>query len=214
MDHADPLPSSQAETLTALYDEAAARLDSRLAFVRKPLPHRHEWKGVSPNATDAPDLITSCLTLQKASDLAGELNAIHAALAKGGLFLGVLIGEQSFHELRACLMEAEVELSGGASLRVPALPDAASLSRHLTAAGFSLPVVDRERVTLVFDDLSALMHELRAAGCTNHHAERPRRFTPRALFERAAALYTARFPAPDGGITATIDFIFLHGWRE
>lgn len=160
------------------------------------------------------NLITSCLTLQSAANLQNELAAIYASLAQGGLFLGVLAGGQTLYELRTCLMEAEVALSGGASPRVHPLPDPETMSRLLLTTGFALPVVDQERVTLTYPDLFALMRDLRAHGQTNNLAERSRRFAPRALFTHAQDIYGARFPAPHGGIAVTVDLVFLHGWKE
>ncbi|MDD3181426.1 MAG: hypothetical protein PHD48_01260 [Alphaproteobacteria bacterium] len=160
------------------------------------------------------DLITSCLTLQNANGLQDELAAIYASLTQGGLFLGVLAGGQTLSELRTCFIEAEIGLSGGASPRLPPLPDAETMSRLLPSTGFSLPVVDKERVILTYPDLHALMRDLRRHGCTNSLSERPRHFTNRNLFEVAREIYATRFPAPSGGIVVTVDLIFLHGWRE
>ncbi len=160
------------------------------------------------------DLITACLTLQTADDLRQELAAIYASLEQGGLFHGVLAGGQTLYELRTCLMEAEVALSGGASPRVHPLPDPETTGNYLVAAGFALPVVDQERVTLTYPDLFALMQDLRRYGFSNTLQARLRRFAPRDLFTRAQDIYAARFPAPDGGIAVTVDLIFLHGWKE
>jgi len=208
-----------------LASEAQARLNERLEDVKRAFPDRMEWqpKG-TPAQTDAPcdlaappanaALITTCLTMQNANDLQGELAAIHATLAQGGLFLGVLLGGQSLHELRLCLMEAEIKLTGGAAPRVHPLPDMETISRLLTAVGFALPVVDHERVTLSYPDLYALMRDLRAQGCANALNERSRRFPPRALFNATQEIYAARFPALHGGLAVTADLVFLHGWKE
>lgn len=41
---------------------------------------------------------------------------------------------------------------------------------------------------------------------------RPRHFARRAIFERAAQIYTDNFTDDDGRILATYDLIFLTGW--
>jgi hypothetical protein len=42
-------------------------------------------------------------------------------------------------------------------------------------AGFALPVADVDRLTLRYDDMFALVRDLRAMGETNAHAARSRR---------------------------------------
>ncbi len=165
--------------------------------------------------TPPPDLRLSCFELQRTNDLAGSLQDIYAALGQGGLFLGVMAGGESLKELRVSLMEAEIELKGGASPRIHPMADLLTLSRLLPQAGFALPVADEERVTLTYPDLFALMRDLREMVLTNRLEARSRSFAPRRLFEKAAEIYAARFPAPDGkGIAATVDLLFLHGWKE
>jgi len=162
-----------------------------------------------------PSLITSILELQSSNDLPETLKKFYGQLTQGGLFLGVLAGGESLHELRACLTKAESELMGGASPRVAPMIEAETLARLLPAAGFALPVVDVERVMLSYADLYALMRDLRQRGQTNSLNERPRHFAPRSLFQKANEIYKTRFPAPNGaGIAVTLDLLFMHGWRE
>jgi len=183
----------------ALFNEAQARLDERAADVRTP----------------PPALVTSCLALQSVNDLPGTLRQIYEDLPEGGLFLGVLAGGETLRELRLCLTEAELALKGGASPRIAPMIDLLNLSRLLPAAGFALPVVDTERVTLLYPDLASLLHELRSHGWANSLTARSRSFAPRALFPRAEELYRTRFPGPTGrGLAVTVDLLFLHGWKE
>lgn len=187
------------KTPCRLYTEAAARLRDRLDDLKEP----------------PPGLVTSCLALQQENDLPGALQKIYKSLPSGGLFSGVLAGGESLRELRLCLTEAEIALKGGASPRVAPMIQLEALSRLLPEIGFALPVADRERLTLVYPNLNALMKDLRTAGWTNSLTARARRFAPRALFERAAELYAEHFPGPKGqGLFVTVDLLFLHGWRE
>lgn len=204
-----------ASPLHPLAQEARARLEERLADITLAFPTRREWdRKERPAGQRGCDLITSVLALQKANDLQGELEAIRTALADGGLFLGVLLGGNSLHELRTALMDAEIALTGGTAPRVAPMVDGETMSRLLSLAGFALPVVDVERVTLEYPDLQSLMHDLRAFGCANALSERSHRFAPRVFFNKAQDVYAARFATPSGGIAVTIDLIFLHGWRE
>jgi hypothetical protein len=197
-----------------LYKEAAARLHERLKDIKRPFKQPLEWSEGATLQGASPDLITSILFLHNAGNLAQELTSIFEILDKGGLFMGVLLGEGSLCELRTALMEAELAINGGASPRLHPFPDALSLSRLLPAAGFALPVIDQESVTLVYPDAKALMRDLRQYGCANKLHARSRRFAPRTLFKAAEDIYASRFPAPESGIAVRANLVFLHGWKE
>lgn len=195
-----------------LYQEAQARLNERLEDIKHPFKHPMQWEGAAPK-TKA-DLITSCLDLHHADNIACQLAAIYSCLTQEGLFLGVMIGGQSLIELRTCLMEAEIELTGGACARLHPLPDIEDLSRILPRIGFALPVIDHERASLTYPDIWAMMHDLRAYGCTNVLNTRSRKIPPHDLFAKAQELYKKRFAAQNGSLIATMDLVFLHGWKE
>ena len=158
------------------------------------------------------DGIISNMLLHWVNDLPGLLAQIKTSLRPDGLFMAAMIGEQSLHELRACLMEAELAITGGVSPRVSPMIDLPTASGLLQRAGFALPVVDRETLTLTYANMFALMRDLRGMGATNVHTQRLRHPTRRAIFLEAARIYQDRFAESDGAIPATFELIFLHGW--
>ena len=158
------------------------------------------------------DLLVSALALQGANDLPGTLLQIRRALKPDGLFLGAIVGGQTLHELRAVLTEAEAEITGGASPRVAPFADVRDMGGLLQRAGLALPVADSEALTVRYDNLFALMADLRAMGATSTLVTRDRRPTRRAIFLRAAQLYAARFADADGRIRATFEIVSLAGW--
>ncbi|MFA5040202.1 MAG: methyltransferase domain-containing protein [Bdellovibrionales bacterium] len=159
------------------------------------------------------DLIVSNLGLHWVNDLPGTLVQCRSILKTGGLFLASLIGGESLRELRECLLEAEISVSHGASPRLSPMIDLQTAGALMRRANFQLPVVDVETVTLLYTDMYSLMRDLRGMGQTNAHRERLRHFTRRAVFEEAAQLYQKRHCNADGLISATIDVIYLHGWK-
>jgi NADH dehydrogenase [ubiquinone] 1 alpha subcomplex assembly factor 5 len=166
---------------------------------------------ILPFAPASFDLIISNLNLHWVNDLPGLLTQIKNALKPKGLFLAALIGGNSLHELRSCLMDAEIAISKGASPRLSPTIDLQTASSLLQRAGFSLPVTDNEIVTLTYPDIYMLMRDLRGMGESNAHIHRLRNFTPKRLFDAANRLYQTRFGATEGQIAATFDIIFLHG---
>jgi SAM-dependent methyltransferase len=167
-----------------------------------------------PFAPASFDLIVSNLALHWINDLPGALLQIKNALRPGGLFLAAFIGGASLFELRTCLMEAELKISGGASPRLSPMIDLPTVSALLQRAGFALPVTDQETITLEYRDIFALMHELRGMGETNAHLDRSRRPMRRQIFTEAAGLYRARFGTADGRIPASFEIVFLHGRKD
>ena len=159
------------------------------------------------------DLLIDQMNFHWINDLPGALAQIMRVLRPGGLFLGAMLGGETLAELRQVFLEAEESVAGRVCPHVSPMVDLRTASVLLQCAGFDLPVADRERVTLVYPDLWALMRDLRGMGETNALFERQKTPLRRAIFQKAASLYQTRFPADRGGIRATFDLLFLHGWR-
>lgn len=164
---------------------------------------------VPPASTD---LVASALALQWVNDLPGLLAQIRRALKADGLLLACLVGNGSLSELRASFTAAEAELEGGASPRVAPFGDVRELGRLMQRAGFALPVVDFETLTVRYDSMFGLMADLRAMGATNALVARSRKPLRRATLMRAAEIYAERFSDADGRVRATFDIVWLSGW--
>ena len=165
-----------------------------------------------PFAPESFDLITSALTLQYVNDLPGTLAQIRRALKPDGLFMGAMIGGGSLAELRQATLQAEEELTGGASPRVAPMADVRDLGALLQRAGFALPVADSDVVTVTYATALELMHELKAMGASNVLLERRRLPMTRALLKRIAEIYHERFATEDGRVGATFEVLTLTGW--
>lgn len=165
-----------------------------------------------PFAARSFDLVLSNASLHWVNDLPGSLLQIKNILKADGLFLASLLGGQTLQELRSCLLEAEITVTGGASPRLSPVIDLQTASALMHRAGFALPVADSEMITLTYSSIFELMHDLRGMGEANTHLHRLRKPTRRALFEEAGKLYQQRFATADGHIAASFEVIFLHGW--
>lgn len=165
-----------------------------------------------PLAPGSLDLAASLLALQGVNDLPGALIQIRRALRPDGLFIGCLLGGRTLQELRQALLEAEAETSGGVSPRIAPFADLRDLGSLLQRAGFALPVVDSEVVTVRYRDIFGLLRDLRAMGWGNALSARRRTGMRRDTLMRAAALYAERFADPDGRLRATFEIVWLSGW--
>jgi len=161
-----------------------------------------------PFAPGSFDLVVANLSLHWTDDLPGALIQLRQVLRPDGLLLASLPALGTLQELRRALAQTESDLTGGVSPRVSpfaGLPDCASL---LQRAGFALPVVDGDSISLRYADPLALLLDLRAAGEANALHQRDRRTPSRLLFPQALGL----MPQEDGRTVATLKLAMLTGW--
>jgi SAM-dependent methyltransferase len=158
------------------------------------------------------DLVVSALALQFVNDLPGVLVQVRRALKPDGLFLAALIGGETLTELRQSFAAAESDIEGGVSPRVAPFADLRDLGALLQRAGFALPVTDADRVTVRYDSVFGLMHDLRRMGATNALTARRRTPLKRATLQRMAETYAQRFADDDGRLRATFEIVWLSGW--
>ncbi|MBV9755599.1 MAG: methyltransferase domain-containing protein [Alphaproteobacteria bacterium] len=183
-------------------------LSARLAALSGPpcVSGDEEWLPFAPASFH---LIVASLSLHWINDLPGALVQLRRALVPDGLLLASVPVVGSLGELRAALTEAEAALTGGAAPRVSPFPELAECAALLQRAGFALPVVELEELTLRYAEPLRLLRDLRAAGETNALAARDRRTPPRALFPLALG---AMPRGEDGRIPVTLRLAMMSGW--
>ena len=161
---------------------------------------------------EAFDCMFVCPGLEWANDLPGSLSRLHRALKPDGVMLAAMLGGESLHELRTSWLQAETTLIAGASPRVAPFCDVRDAGGLLQRAGFALPVVDTDRLTVRYDNALALMKDLKALGLSNIMTERHRSLVTPNLVAAACAHYDKKFADPDIRVRATFQLIYLTGW--
>lgn len=155
------------------------------------------------------DLCIAIGTLDSVSDLPRALLTIRFALREDSLLLGAMTGGDSLPQLRAAMRAAD-ERMGAASAHVHPRVEPAALTSLLTAAGFTMPVVDVDRVQVSYESLWDLIRDLRAMGATNVLAARSRRPLTRAAAASAADHFASQ---ADGGRTVErFDLLHFAAW--
>ncbi len=165
-----------------------------------------------PFAGECFDLVMSCLSLHWINDLPGALVQIRRALKGDGLFLAAMFGGNTLEELRRALAEAEIDEEGGLSPRVSPFADVRDAGDLLQRAGFALPVVDSDTITVSYGDPLRLMTDLRGMGESNAVIERRKSWTRRATLRGAATRYREMFGDSAGRVPATFHVIYLTAW--
>lgn len=167
---------------------------------------------ILPFSEGSLDAIISCLCLHWVNDLPGSLLQIRRSLKPDGMLLASLLGTETLFELRDALALAELEIMGGVSPRISPFIHISDLGSLLQRAGFALPVVDTEIITVTYEDFFHLTLDLRRMGATNALNERSKIPTPRKVFMRAAEIYLEKFGDKKGRIPATFQILTITGW--
>jgi hypothetical protein len=118
------------------------------------------------------DLVLAVGTLDSVNELPLALRLIRYAMRAEGLFIGALSGGETLPQLRAAMRAADA-LAGVAAPHIHPRVEAAALSPLLQDAGFVAPVVDVDRVQVIYRSLPRLVADLRAMAGTNLLAARP-----------------------------------------
>lgn len=157
------------------------------------------------------DLVASAGTLDSVNDLPGALVQIRHLLRPDGLFLAAFPGAGSLPLLRRVMRAADEAEGQPASPRLHPQIDIRAAGDLLGRAGFALPVVDADQVSVRFPTLSRLVGDLRELGWTNILSARSRRPIGRVGLAAAHAEFAAAAD-PDGRATERFEIIHLSGW--
>jgi len=158
------------------------------------------------------DLALSCLNLHWVNDLPGALLQIRKALKPDGLFLAALFGGETLKELRESFEQGELSAEGGVSPRISPFTRVEDLGQLLQRAGFALPVVDLDTITVSYGDVLKLFADLRGMGESNAIAERRKGLTKRATLMATVDQYINRHTDEDGRVPATFQVLFVTAW--
>lgn len=155
------------------------------------------------------DLCVAASGLDTVDDLPTALLTIRFALREDSLLIGAVPGGDTLRALRAAMRAAD-EQAGAATPHVHPRIEGAGLTSLLTSAGFSMPVVDVDRVQVTYKSLWDLVRDLRAMGATNILSARSRRPLSRSAATAAAEQFVTA--ARDGRVTETFEILHFAAW--
>ncbi len=163
-----------------------------------------------PFAPASFDLVVSAGSLHWVNDLPGCLLQIRQILKPDGFFIATLIGGNSLHELRSCLLQAEADVIDGARQRVSPMIDVRDAGTLLQRAGFAMPVAEVDHLVVRYESPLSLLRDLRAMGESN--ALFGAAALRRDVLLRTCHLYVERHGDSDGRVPASFGLITLAGW--
>ncbi|KRG61654.1 malonyl-CoA O-methyltransferase [Stenotrophomonas humi] len=158
-----------------------------------------------PLADNSVDVIFSNLCLQWVEDLPAVFAGFRRVLKPGGLLVCSTFGPDTLVELREAFAHADDTAHVSNFVQIAQFGDA------LMMAGFRNPVLDRDLFTLTYDDLPALMRELKAIGATNAMSNRRHTLTGRGRFAAARDAYEP-LRRTDGKLPSSWEVIYAQAW--
>jgi hypothetical protein len=157
----------------------------------------------------AHDLCVGIGWLDTVNDLPRALLTARFALQEDSLFIGAVSGGDTLPALRAAMRAAD-EKMGAATPHVHPRIEPSALTKLLTSAGFSMPVVDVDRVQVSYRSLADLVRDLRSMGSTNVLTARSRQPLTREAAREAARVFLSG--AEDGRVKEMFEILHFAAW--
>lgn len=207
-------PGRQLVTLSKRYPRAqvlgvdlamsmlAATRRARDWFRRRPLVCADALQ--LPFAATCFDLVYSNLMLQWCDDLDQVFRELRRVMRTHGLLLFSTFGPDTLKELRSAWRAVD------SFNHVNRFIDMHDIGDTLLRAGFVEPVMDMEHITLTYEDVQALMHDLKSIGAHNVTGGRSRGLGGRGRLRKLTQAY-GRFHR-DGRVPATYEVIYGTAW--
>jgi malonyl-CoA O-methyltransferase len=158
-----------------------------------------------PLAPASADLVWSNLAVQWCNDLPEAFAEMHRVLRVEGLVMFSTFGPDTLKELRAAFHGAD------GYNHVNRFADMHDIGDMLVGAGFAEPVMDMEYITLTYDNVKAVMQDLRAIGAHNATAGRARGLMGKGIWRKVLENYEQL--RVEGRLPATFEVIYGHAWK-
>ena len=158
-----------------------------------------------PLAENTADMLCSSLMLQWCNDVDAVFGNAAQILRPNGLFMFSSLGPGTLEELRHSWAAADEY-----GVHVNRFVDMHDLGDALLRAGFEQPVMEAETFTLTYDDVYALMKELKQLGAHNLNRGRRRGMTGKGRLRKMQAAYEAL--RVEGKLPATFEVVYGHAW--
>jgi len=158
-----------------------------------------------PFADNSIDFIVSNLMMQWCPDLKTLLDECFRTLKPEGLFLFSTFGPDTLKELKRSWSVVDN------NPHVNEFTDMHDIGDQMLQSGFQSPVMEMERLTLTYDKVIDLMHDLKGIGAQTVH-NRSKSLTGKTKFNKMIEMYESY--RKDGKLPATYEVIYGHAWKQ
>ena len=158
-----------------------------------------------PVASASMEMVWSNLALQWCNDLPATFVELQRVLKTNGLLIFSSFGVDTLRELRTAFngVDGHNHLNRFADMH--------DVGDMLVAAGFADPVMEMEKITLTYDDVRAVMQDLKSIGAHNATAGRASGMMGKAAWQRVTQNYEKL--RSNGKLPATFEIVYGHAWK-
>lgn len=158
-----------------------------------------------PFAANSLDMVWSNLAVQWCNDLPATFVELHRVLKVEGLLMFSTLGPDTLKELRQAFNGVDDHS------HLNRFADMHDIGDMLVQAGFAEPVMDMEYMTLTYDDVRGVLHDLKGIGAHNTTAGRGQGLMGKNAFARLLENYEKL--RRDGKLPATYEVVYGHAWK-
>jgi malonyl-CoA O-methyltransferase len=158
-----------------------------------------------PIAPNSAEMVWSNLALQWCNDLPSTFVELNRVLKVEGLLIFSTFGVDTLKELRFAFSDVD------GYNHMSRFTDLHDIGDMLVEAGFADPVMEMERITLTYNDVRAVMQDLKSIGAHNATAGRASGMMGKSAWKRVTENYEKL--RCDGKLPATFEIIYGHAWK-
>ena len=158
-----------------------------------------------PFASNSVDFIVSNLMMQWCPDLKALFNECFRVLKPKGLILFTTFGPDTLKELKRSWSAVD------SSAHVNNFIDMHDIGDQMLQSGFQSPIMEMENITLTYEKVLDLMHDLKSIGAQNV-GSRSKALTGKTKFKKMIEMYESY--RSDGKLPATYEVIYGHAWKN
>jgi malonyl-CoA O-methyltransferase len=158
-----------------------------------------------PLAQNSVEMVWSNLAVQWCNNLPATFVGLHRVLKTDGLLMFSTFGPDTLKELRRAFdgVDRHNHLNRFADMH--------DIGDMLVHAGFAEPVMDMEYITLTYEDVRGVLHDLKRIGAHNATAGRGQGLMGKNAWSNLVENYERS--RRDGKLPATYEVIYGHAWK-
>jgi malonyl-CoA O-methyltransferase len=158
-----------------------------------------------PIAANSLDMVWSNLAVQWCNDLPATFVELHRVLKVDGLLMFSTFGPDTLKELRLAFNGVDEHN------HLNRFADMHDIGDMLVQGGFANPVMDMEYITLTYDDVRAVLQDLKTIGAHNATTGRGQGLMGKNAWGRLKENYERL--RSNGKLPATFEVVYGHAWK-
>jgi malonyl-CoA O-methyltransferase len=158
-----------------------------------------------PLAANSVEMVWSNLAVQWCNDLPATFVELHRVLKVDGLLMFSTFGPDTLKELRRAFNGVDQHN------HLNRFTDMHDIGDMLMHSGFAEPVMDMEYITLTYDDVRAVLQDLKTIGAHNATAGRGQGLMGKSAWARLMENYERL--RSNGKLPATFEVVYGHAWK-